>query len=203
MNRCDLINAELVRLERWKRIAFAAACAERLAVVFRSFGSPESQALYKEGLDLAWQGVTHDDLVPQAKRFIEKIYNAPEAEEDLKGSIYYSQSPLILVAYALETQVRSEPERVTWASGQGLNFRSELDAVLEGPSEQTVAYPPGEWPPDGPLLKLEFQHQYQILELLKSAQKPDAELIGLLRHLAQEANKDLEFVVSEIRQGRY
>jgi uncharacterized protein YjaG (DUF416 family) len=59
MNECDLIDAELLRLERWKRIAFAAACAERVAVVFRSFGSPESQALYEEGLDLAWQGVTH------------------------------------------------------------------------------------------------------------------------------------------------
>jgi hypothetical protein len=57
-------------------------------------------------------------------------------------------------------------------------------------------------PPPGPLKKLELKHQRQILELLKSLRKPDAELISSLRRLAQEANKDLEFAVSEIRKGR-
>jgi hypothetical protein len=202
MDDYQKIVADLRSLERWQRIAFAAGCAERAAVIFRSFGSPESQALYEEGLELAWLGVTHEDRAPQANMVINKMSNAPEAEEGLTGSIYFTTHPLFLVIYALETQVRSEPDPVIWTGNLGLYFRNELDSLFEGESAITKIYPPGEMGPDGPLEKLELKHQRKTLELLKSAQKPDVELITLLRRLANEANKDLESVVSEIREGR-
>ena len=73
MDDYETIAADLMRLERWRYVAFAAACAERVALIFCSFGSPESVALYKQGLELAWLGVTQEGVASRAEQIANKI----------------------------------------------------------------------------------------------------------------------------------
>lgn len=202
LNEYEKLIAVLMPLERWQRIAFSAACAERVSLIFRSFGSPESQELYEQGLKLVWCAIKKEDLAPQAKQLIKKIDNATEAEEVVPDLTDFAKRALNILAYALEAVARNEIEPAEWTCAVALEFRGELDHLLSEDSQRIKLYPPGETPPSGPLLVREFKHQRRTLELIKSVRKPDAELVGLLRHLSQDANKELEFAVSEIRNGR-
>jgi hypothetical protein len=177
---------------------FYPACAERVALIAHSFGCPESQALFEQGLELAWLGTIHKGLSAQARQLIEEIENAPETGQDVPGAAYYAGKPLYLVEFALEVVVTSEVEPALRACAGGMDFRSELDSVLREESQRMRSFPPGEMPPAGPLEILEVKHQRQSLDLLKSAREPDAELISRLRQAAREANRDLELVVSEV-----
>ena len=98
--------------------------------------------------------------------------------------------------------MRNEVEPATWTCGEGLSFRRELDDLLTEEAQCITMVHPGESMPWGLLQKLELK-QRQTLELIKSAREPNAELISSLRLLACDANKDLEFVVSEIRQAEH
>src|ERR1044071_5505481 len=105
VNDFERTAARLMGLEQWQYIAFAAACAERVALIVRNFGSPESQALYEQGLELVWPGVTRRDVAAQAMQLIEKIEDAPEVELDAPGIAGYVARPLYIMEYALKTMV--------------------------------------------------------------------------------------------------
>ena len=199
----DKVTAELLRLDRWQFVAFAAACAERIALIFRSFGSPESVRLYEEGLEMAWRGVTQKEVAAEAQQLIKEFEATPEGEEDPEIFTYhYAQRALAILTYALEAIVRNHVEPATWSCGEGLNFRSALDDLLRDESLRLKPHYLSDAPPPGPLEVLELKHQRETLELIKSVHAPNSELISSLRRFARDANKDLELAVSEIRKGR-
>lgn len=199
----EKIVGQLMGLERWQCIAFAAACAERAALIFRSFGSPDSQKLYEQGLEMAWLGVTQQGLASQADQLIKKLNNMPEAEEDPEIFTYhYAQRSLIILVYALEAVRGNHIERARWTCSEALEFRDGLDDLLTEESQRIESYDLSDPPPPGALEILELKHQQQVLDLIKSVREPSSGLINSLRQLAQEANKDLQAPVSEIRKGR-
>lgn len=202
MDDHDKILADLMRLERWQRVAFAAACAERVALFVRSFGCSESVALYEQGLEMAWLSVTRKDLGSQAKRLIKKLEKSPEARIGVERNDAYVGTSLNILAHALEAGAGNDVEAAEQACDLILEFRSDTDNFLTEESQRITKYNMDNPPPSGPLEVLELKYQLQTLELIKSAQEPNAELINSLRRLSQEANRDLEFAVSELRKRK-
>ncbi len=203
MNDNEKIIADLMRLKRWQYIAFAVACAERVALIFRSLGHPESVVLYEQALETAWAAITQEDFIPQAEQLIKKLENTPEADvDDSKLPEFYATEAMSILAYALAAVVRKDREPAKWVCNTSLGLRDGLNYILTEESKRQNTFDANNPFVPGPLEVLELKHQQQSLELLKSAKEPNAELISSLRRLSQEANKELELAVAELRKRK-
>ncbi len=115
------IGARLVRLERFNRTAFAAACAERLWPLFERYvrvtGEGDSVVM-RAVLDRVWLAVQGRDAgdLSQAQAEVEAM--VPIDEGEWVFEMGYGQNAAASVAYAVRTWLRHNPQEAVWAARQ-------------------------------------------------------------------------------------
>lgn len=115
------ITARLVRLDRSRRTAFVAACAERLWPLFERYslvtGCGDAADL-RTVLDQAWTVAQGGDAVDleSASTIAEEL--VPSDEGEWVFEMGYGQNAAAAVAYAVRTWLTDDPQEGVWGTRQ-------------------------------------------------------------------------------------
>ena len=170
----------LERLPRALRVAFAAACAQRMLPAYNAFSAVNGQGSPDE-VDLAmgrvWSGL-FDPGVPEVERDIARVMELiprEDADEWLPEQPYAEDATAALV-YALRTAKSGEAQEAAWAARrvyEALDHHVMNRLGIEGEEEVL----------DHPLIQAEFVRQDRDLAMLERAAGTDASARGAVSEL--------------------
>lgn len=135
------LRGRLAHLERPKKTAFAAACAERLWPLFKQYaaatGKGDVEALARILSD-TWRAASGEQVdLSQAQSTAEAM--VPSEDEPWVHERSYGQNSAACTAYAVRTWATDDPQEAAWAALQ----------VYEA-ADYAAQRMLGEWDPNGP-----------------------------------------------------
>jgi uncharacterized protein YjaG (DUF416 family) len=188
------LRAHLTALSRHSRVAFSAACAQRLLPVYESYrvqsnatGANEAAAMLERVWgDLAGSPLSPEDLQILIDRGM-AIIPHEDADEWLPGQAAAEDAAAAL-AYALRCRQNGEAQEAAWAARrvyEALDYfvieRDDIDTNLPGAEDRVL---------DDPLIQKELDRQQRdIDELLLVG--PDQGVYARLRRRAEAEAKSL------------
>ena len=198
MTDYEEIVSELPKLSPWARAAFAAGCAERVAPLVRHLNQPGADSTFQTALEGLY-GLLTGAPVNVARRLAVQVRDFLEenSTDDSDSPVYYSSEAIGILVYAFEALEAGDTKPAGWASSAAMDIAGEVDNVMVEDWRTPVIIDPRNQPPPGPLEEREVAAQRESLRLLSSAREPDAELLGSLRRLSQEASRELDARVPE------
>lgn len=174
----EQVSLELVRLPAWKRRAMCASAAERVAPVFRRFGSRGSVRAVDAALDLLWRAV------PSGRPRVGKVglRRLPEAKaDDSHSRKYYAGRFLLILRLAIDSMTKSDPGKAGRCLAEVLSLCDDFDTLLTSAPGQTYRYDPKHPPIPGRIERFETRAQLAVVDKLRGAEAPDERLLDLLR----------------------
>lgn len=109
----------LTRLDRTRKAAFAAACAQRLLPLFDRYAAATSAdpAIVHEALERVWGTLrgAQGDLRPLQAAVEGQV---PQENDDWTLETGYAQNAAACAAYAVRTWLTDDPQEAAWASRQ-------------------------------------------------------------------------------------
>lgn len=109
----------LTRLDRTRKAAFAAACAQRLLPLFERYAAAAEAdpRILQEALDGVWDALrgTQVDLRPMRAAAEDQV---PQGDDDWILETGYAQNAAACAAYAVRTWLTDDPQEAAWASRQ-------------------------------------------------------------------------------------
>ena len=149
--------ARLAALSLRARVAFAAACAERLRAYFGYPDSPPTPRVLDGALE-ALESAIHRELPDPALRAAVDACNA---------SLDVDDDAVAAAMYACRAQASEGVQAAAWAARRGYEARDRLvsetlgvDFNLEGAEQGVLAHP---------IVQAELQHQADDLEILAAS----------------------------------
>ena len=170
----------LERLPRALRVAFAAACAQRMLPAYNAFSAVNGQGSPDEvdqAMGRVWSGL-FDPGVPEVERDIARVMELiprEDADEWLPEQPYAEDATAALV-YALRTAKSGEAQEAAWAARrvyEALDHHVMNRLGIEGEEEVL----------DHPLIQAEFVRQDRDLAMLERAAGTDASARGAVSEL--------------------
>lgn len=177
--------ADLAGLGEPARTAFAAACAERLLLLYARFhtetgqGDPKkvSQALERLWADLAGDPMSADELSAEIEALMALV---PSDEDDNWTDLSpYAQNAVTAATYALESRRAEQPQLPAWSARQAyeaidyfVTNSENVDFNSPGIEEHVLRHP---------LVQAELARQQRDLSDLRKADSPFASLFNLIR----------------------
>lgn len=109
----------LTRLDRTRKAAFAAACAQRLLPLFERYAAAveADPRILQEALDGVWDALrgTQVDLRPMQAAAEDQV---PQEDDDWILETGYAQNAAACAAYAVRTWLTDDAQEAAWASRQ-------------------------------------------------------------------------------------
>lgn len=169
----DLVRS-LECLPVWQRVAFAAACAERLRPAYLSFsqrtgrgdGVAFQNILDRLWLDLGGSCMADDEIEMSIEKCME--FTPHEDDEPWDDSQVYAEDAGIALVYALRCRQNSESQEAAWAARhvyEALDHyviaREDVDLSTPGAEARVLSHP---------LIQAELMRQYRDLAVLRDTQ---------------------------------
>ena len=162
-----------------RRVAFAAACAERLFPMYVHFhkendtGDPAS---VERALSRLWSDLEGEEMGEKELRGFVNDLEAlvPEEDESWTESAAYAQNAVAAVAYAFRCRIEGDEQEAAWAARQAyeaIDFHivNKEDVDIDAPeAEETLR--------THPLIQAELERQARDLGALQAQQSDLAEL---------------------------
>ena len=143
-------------------VAFCAACAERLGVVYRLLSDPDEREWFDDLLDLGWRAAAGEDVDEQCVDVLESTDLEAAMGEDQADQSFYTGQALALALNTLAVHLRLDVNKVELSGQTTQSLLSDFDFELAGATPRTTAF--GEQPPPpGPLQALEIEEQQEFL----------------------------------------
>lgn len=115
------IKNRLSRLDRARKTAFAAACAERLWPLFPRCAEATGEgdvAVLRSVLDDAWRAAAGDDVGDLSAAQITAEDMVPVDDGEWIFEMGYGQNAAAAVAYAVRSWLTDDPQQAAWAACQ-------------------------------------------------------------------------------------
>ncbi len=188
---------QLDKLPRWQLTVFSAACADRVAPVFRILASRSSVVVFNDILERVWMSTI--DGAPL--RVSKKLRRLPEARaEDSKFPEYYAMQALSVLNDGVDA-IESDARAAARSACEGaLNLISNVDWRLNPPGEYRVVNPRHP-PPPGPLESQELLSQQETLTQLGSAHELDDTILRSIRGHSSHQHDRLESAVQQLARA--
>jgi hypothetical protein len=179
---------ELQTLRDWRLELFATGCAQRVRPLVGACGSAETVALYQQGLDASWVGISDGDFgAEQGQRLAAELESRPESEAESsadRGS--YAMGPITILAPVLRSLAGDRTVDIgRRACAQALNMLADVDYTLQSEDERPRIVDPRQPPAVGALEQDEIAAQRDSIPLLREARSA-AEAVTTLRSRAEE-----------------
>jgi uncharacterized protein YjaG (DUF416 family) len=165
------------------RVAFAAACAERLRPAYLAFaeragaGDPEA---FEASLDRLWSDLDEHPMTDDELRDrIEECMALIPQEDDGAWSAEqaYAEDAAAALAYALRCRQSGQSQEAAWAARRAYEAIDYYVTAL-GTNDQVLSHP---------LVQAELGRQQQDIKKLKT---PDADVRRIIAKLRERAEKD-------------
>lgn len=164
----DGLGAAAMRLPAWKRVAFMAACCERMLPNYEHFARETGfgrSAMLREVVDVAWDWIQNDELAGDPDK-LATLANGQAPDTAAFASRYASAALDAAAAVALLMQTLAEPDGEGPAQVSRLAFDS-IDLFVQEELDLAPADPQFERAIQGhPLMKAEWRRQHANLETL-------------------------------------
>jgi uncharacterized protein YjaG (DUF416 family) len=185
-----LLRAQLDRLPREHRTAFAAACAERLFPAYLRFSHEATKAdveTLRALLDRLWDDLTGSNPLSElearasAKKCLALV---PREEDEPSDAQPCAEDATAALAYAFETRVKSGSREAAWSARRAYEA---LDHFLMFDDSGVVASANEQRLLEHPLVQAELARQRRDLdELLRAREGAVDEVAARLRDRAKE-----------------
>ena len=203
MTHLSSITASVGALPQRAQALFALGCAERMAPVFRRWARPASVKVFNDILDTAWQSVTSENCITNAKRSLDLIDQLPEAMvDDSVGteSEYYAMVSLSVLAYAFQSLIGNELSvAIESACSAALDLCGNCDFVIGKKGIRKIFYGQDPFPTDE-LESVEMTAQNATAHVLRNATNVDESLCKNIRQMAKEASVQLTHALPKMFQ---
>ena len=191
----DEILAEVEDADDWKARVVCASAAERAAPLFRTLGRDDSIPVFESGLDALWAAVESG----RVGRVRSALTRLPEADEDDSNSpAYFAGLALVVLLLAIEHASTSDPQKALNCIEELLALCDGIDTTLIAAPRQTFRYDPKNPPPPGEIETREINAQIEVLERLRSEDRPTTSLTDALRKRAREHASAYEAVAPRL-----
>ena len=199
MSDLRTIRSTLRTAKRWQKALFSAACAERVAPVFRELTGRSSLRAFTKVLDATWIIATTGELLPVRLRQL--MAAVPESGiDDSNRPDYYATLALGVLERAIDAAASQDGEAADLVCCQSVDLCSSLDAVAAGSPILTVE--PNNPPPPGEIESAELKAQSETLKKVLAAPLTDAALREVVRQQAKAASHALKPALLELIRRR-
>jgi uncharacterized protein YjaG (DUF416 family) len=182
-DEADTIRA-LAAIPRNSRVAFAAACAERLFPAYEDFCRKDrrgDQAAMAEILERVWKHLLGDEIeAEQIRAELTRCMALIPGEEDEPWirEQAYADDAASAIAYALRTLESGDPQEAAWAARRTYEAADHHVTHRLGIEDETQVL-------NHPIVQAEFARQRRDLDELRGAKRESIQLFARLRDRAR------------------
>jgi uncharacterized protein YjaG (DUF416 family) len=183
------LKAQLDRLPREHRAAFAAACAERLFPAYKRFARDAGQAdpeRLRTALDRLWNDLMGEPQTEQEVRASAKTCLAlvPSEEDEPTDAQPYAEDAVAALVYALEARASARSQEAAWSARRAFEALHQFvmfddSGVVVTANEQRLL--------EHPLVQAELARQHRDMdELLTAKERGLQEVTARIRDRAMK-----------------